>query len=117
MFKPCPRTTSENYLALLPALLANRVRLLDNKTLRTQLTTLERRVGINDREIIDHPMGASMRDDISCAAAGAVVTAATHSTYNMDALGGRSRNDPHGIEAWRTLRLQMYVRSGGRRIL
>src|SRR5439155_12693756 len=43
-FVACDRSTSENYLALLPLLLAGRARLLDNKTLRGQLSALERRV-------------------------------------------------------------------------
>jgi hypothetical protein len=33
-FKPCDRTTSENYLHALPMLLSGRARLLDNATLR-----------------------------------------------------------------------------------
>ena len=49
-FVPCEHTTSENYLALLPLLLANRVRLVNNTTLRSQLASLERRVGAADRE-------------------------------------------------------------------
>jgi hypothetical protein len=43
-FVPCERTTSENYLHALPMLLAGRVRLIDNATLRAQLASLERRV-------------------------------------------------------------------------
>lgn len=74
-FVPCERTTSENYLAALPLLLAGRVRLLDSGTLRTQLSSLERRVG-GDRERVDHPAHASAHDDVSCAACGALVASA-----------------------------------------
>jgi hypothetical protein len=74
-FIPCERSTSENYLAALPLLLAGRVRLLDSSTLRNQLSSLERRVG-GDRERVDHPAHASAHDDVSCAACGALVAAA-----------------------------------------
>jgi hypothetical protein len=41
----CERTTSENYLSILPMMLAKRCCLVDNMTLRSQLAALERRVG------------------------------------------------------------------------
>jgi hypothetical protein len=72
-FVPSERSTSENYLAALPLLLAKRVRLIDNATLRNQLASLERRVGASDRESIDHPPHASAHDDVSCAAIGALM--------------------------------------------
>jgi hypothetical protein len=71
----CERTTSENYLSLLPMLLAKRARLLDNKTLRSQLTSLERRVGVGDRETVDHPRHTNAHDDVATAVAGALVAA------------------------------------------
>ena len=50
-FVPCERTTSENYLALLPLLLQpGRVRLCDSAVLRQQLAGLERRVHAGVRE-------------------------------------------------------------------
>jgi hypothetical protein len=51
----CERTTSENYLSILPMMLAKRCCLVDNMTLRSQLAALERRVGAGDRETISHP--------------------------------------------------------------
>ena len=81
-FKPCENTTSQNYLTLLPMLLSGRARLLNNQVLRQQLTSLERRVHAGDRETVDHPQIASAHDDVSCAAAGALVTAATQSAYH-----------------------------------
>jgi hypothetical protein len=71
---PPQRSTSENYLYCLPALLANRVRLVDNKTLRNQLGALERRVGSGDKETVDHPQHASAHDDLAAAVCGAIAT-------------------------------------------
>jgi hypothetical protein len=75
-FVPCERTTSENYLNVLPLLLAKRVSLLDSSTLRSQLSSLERRVGANDRETVSHPQHASAHDDVSCACCGALAAIA-----------------------------------------
>lgn len=61
------------YGALLPALNAERVELLDNARLRSQLTSLERRVNPGGRDTIDHPRGG--HDDLINAAAGALVLA------------------------------------------
>jgi hypothetical protein len=66
----CERSTSENYLTTLPLLLAKRVSLLDNAMLRSQLSSLERRVSAGDRETVTHPQHASAHDDVSCAACG-----------------------------------------------
>jgi hypothetical protein len=85
-FIACERTTSENYLSLLPLLLASRVRLLDNATLRSQLASLERRVGAGDRESVSHPQIASAHDDVAAAAAGSLVLAAGRASYDMDKL-------------------------------
>ncbi|HWS98292.1 MAG TPA: hypothetical protein VN620_17655, partial [Candidatus Methylomirabilis sp.] len=69
-FVPCERTTSENYLHALPMLLAGRVRLIDNATLRSQLASLERRVSAADRETVSHPQTASAHDDCATAVCG-----------------------------------------------
>jgi hypothetical protein len=74
-FEACENTTSENYLQTLPLLLANRVRLVDNKTLRTQLSSLERKPGDGAREVVAHPAHASAHDDLATATCGAVVAA------------------------------------------
>jgi hypothetical protein len=68
-------TTSENYLTLLPLLLAGRVRLLDNARGRSQLGALERQVGAADRESVRHPQHANAHDDIAAAIAGVVAAA------------------------------------------
>ena len=69
-FIACERTTSENYLACLPLLLAGRARLLDNATLRSQLVGLERQVSAADRETVSHPQSASAHDDCATAVCG-----------------------------------------------
>jgi hypothetical protein len=74
-FRAAPFTTSENYLRSLPALLARRVRLLDNATLRNQLTSLERRVGASDKETVSHPQHANAHDDVAAAVGGVIATA------------------------------------------
>jgi hypothetical protein len=80
-FTACKRTTSENYLQALPLLLAGRVRLVDNVILRNQLSSLERRVGAGDRETVTHAQHASARDDLACAACGAMVLAASQLSF------------------------------------
>jgi hypothetical protein len=82
-YVPCERTTSENYLAALPVLLAGRVRLVDNAVLRAQLAGLERRVHCGDRESVSHAATASAHDDVACSACGAIVLAASRPTYNL----------------------------------
>jgi hypothetical protein len=72
-FEACENTTSENYLTMLPLLLAGRVKLVDNVTLRNQLTSLERRPGDGAREQVSHPPNG--HDDVVCATAGAIVAA------------------------------------------
>lgn len=83
-FTPCENTTSENYLAALPMLLAGRARLLDNPTLRTQLAGLERRAQVGTRETVSHAQVASAHDDVATAAAGALAIAKGISAYNLD---------------------------------
>jgi hypothetical protein len=105
-FIACERTTSENYLHALPLLLAGRLRLIDNMTLRSQLSALERRVGAGDRETISHPQHASAHDDVATAECGALVAAATRPAYNLDALAD-------GSAFWNTLRWANYFHSCG----
>jgi hypothetical protein len=81
-FIACEHTTSENYLHALPLLLAGRVRLLDNVTLRHQLASLERRVGAAERETVSRPQHAGAHDDVACAACGALVLAATQRSHD-----------------------------------
>jgi hypothetical protein len=87
-FVPCERTTSENYLALLPLLLQpGRVRLCDSAVLRSQLSGLERRVHdgarAGSRESVSHAQTQYAHDDVAAAAAGALVLAALRPAYNL----------------------------------
>jgi hypothetical protein len=74
-FRKYENTTSENYLTALPVLLARRVRLLDNKTLRNQLTSLERTISASDKETVSHPRHGNAHDDVATAVCGAIVWA------------------------------------------
>ena len=56
-------------------MLGLRCRLIDNGTMRSQLLSLERRIGASDRESIGHPQHQSAHDDVACVAAGALVEA------------------------------------------
>jgi hypothetical protein len=75
-FRPCDRSTSENYLHALPLLTSRRARLVDHAALRTQLSGLERRV-VGGHETIDHARSSSAHDDIACAVAGCLVEVAS----------------------------------------
>jgi hypothetical protein len=87
-FVACERTTSENYLALLPLMLQpGRVRLCDSAVLRQQLAGLERRVHAGVRESVSHAQTQSAHDDVAASAAGAIVLAASRPAYNLFAPG------------------------------
>ena len=72
-YKVAEHTRSELYLEVLPGLMSDRVRLLDNKRLVSQLCGLERRVGRSGKDSVDHSPGS--HDDLSNSAAGALVLA------------------------------------------
>jgi hypothetical protein len=80
-FIACVRSTSENFLSALPLMLARRCSLLDNVTLRNQLSSLERRVGVGDHETVGHPQNASAHDDVATAACGALVLASRRMSF------------------------------------
>ena len=89
-FVACERTTSENYLALLPLMLQpGRVRLCDSAVLRQQLVGLERRLhsGTRQYESVSHAQTQSAHDDVAASAAGAIVLAALRPVYNLFAPG------------------------------
>lgn len=67
-YTPSAQTRSELYLSALPLLTSGRVKLLDNKRLVNQLTSLERRATRGGRDSVDHP--PSGHDDLSNAATG-----------------------------------------------
>ena len=116
-FIACEQTTSENYLRLLPQLMAGRVRLIDNTTLRHQLGALERRVGSGDHETVSHPHHANAHDDVACACAGALVAATARRTWSEawgPALADEDSQAESAREYWRGLAAQIYNYSGGR---
>ncbi len=63
-------TKSELYLAVLPAILSGRCRLLDSPALRLQFSQLERRVHSNGRESVDDSGAASSHDDLANSCSG-----------------------------------------------
>jgi hypothetical protein len=74
-FVKCANDTSDNYLRALPLLTSKRARLVDDATLRAQLTSLERKV-TSGHETVTHPSTASAHDDVATAVCGALVAAA-----------------------------------------
>ena len=80
-YKPAEFTTSDFYLKALPMVLAKRVRLLDNATLRNQLLSLEHTLsGVHEK--IEHPKTASAHDDIACAVCGVMTVAGNRSSFD-----------------------------------
>jgi hypothetical protein len=82
----------------LPLLNSGRCELLDNARLISQLCGLERRVARGGKDSIDHAPSRALnssegRDDVSNAAAGALVGVALVGAnfYNLDVLIGDSR--------------------------
>jgi hypothetical protein len=74
-FQKWKQDTSDNYLASLPLLTSKRARLVDNAVIRTQLTSLERKV-VGGHEEVTHPSSASSHDDVAAVVCGALVVAA-----------------------------------------
>ncbi len=70
------RDRSAIYADALPLFTSGRARLVDNRRLVLQFASLERRASAM-REKIDHPRGGGAHDDLSNAAAGALVMAAS----------------------------------------
>jgi len=80
------RDRSAIYADFLPLLTSGRARLLDSSRLIGQLANLERRTQPSGKDRIDHPAGS--HDDLSNAAAGALVLASDWSSYDsMDWVG------------------------------
>ena len=68
-YEPSDKNRSEIYLEFLPALNSQKIQLLDLPRLKSQLLSLERKVGRN-QDLIDHPAG--QHDDLANACAGAL---------------------------------------------
>jgi hypothetical protein len=74
---------SELYLAFEPMLAAQRVELLDNKRMFSQLRSLERRTRSGGKDRVDHPPG--LNDDLSNVVAGACVLASKETSCGFEA--------------------------------
>lgn len=79
-YEPSAQSKSDLYQAALPLLNSNRIELLDNKRLASQLLGLERRTARGGRDSIDHAPGAY--DDVANAACGAIIAA--QATRNVE---------------------------------
>jgi hypothetical protein len=88
-YEASERDRSGLYSDFLPLLTSGRARLLDAPRLIGQLANLERKASPMGRDRIDHPAGAGAHDDLSNAAAGALVLASDWSSYDgsMDWVG------------------------------
>jgi hypothetical protein len=69
------RDRSQIYVDVLPAFTSARVRLVDNKKLVAQFSTLERRTSVSGRDTVDHQRGS--HDDLCNAVAGAIALLST----------------------------------------
>ena len=116
VFTPSEFTTSENYLRALPALLAGRVKLLDNATLRNQLASLERFVQPSGHEVVRHPQVASAHDDLATACAGALVAAEGSAYFDYATWVGGPAADNSGEVDWGRMNRAYYVATGGLRL-
>lgn len=76
IYEASSKDKSSIYLELLPMILSGRVELLDNKTLFSELRSLERRTRGSGRDQVDHPPKG--HDDLANAVAGACVLVAEY---------------------------------------
>jgi hypothetical protein len=114
-FEQAAKPKSELYVDLLSLLNSRRIELLDHPKLVAQLCGLERRTARSGRDSIDHAPGG--HDDLANAVAGLASLCTNKRTIDYSAWSDATPDDPHGIEAWRRLRLQVYLQSGGRVVL
>jgi hypothetical protein len=89
-FQKCDNSTADNYLAALPLLTSRRARLVDVATLRTQLSSLERKV-VSGHEVVTHPSTASAHDDVATSVCGCLVAAAEQQSNSAWMLNGNLR--------------------------
>jgi hypothetical protein len=98
---------SSIYTNVLPLLNSGRVRLLDNKRLVGQLTSLERTTARgSNRDTIDHPRGA--HDDL-CNAACGVIGLAKHGGYPVDLSWVSDDTPDAAAQRWLDARFQNHV--------
>jgi hypothetical protein len=84
-YTPSELPKSGLYTDLLPKLMANQIRLVDNTRLVNQLASLERRTARGGKDSIDHP--PSGKDDVANVVAGlASIAAAPRNTVTIEQL-------------------------------
>ena len=97
-------------LDLLPLVNSQRIELLDNPRLISQLISLERRAARSGKDSSDHPPGG--HDDLINSVAGLASTLLAKSDDQRfwEVMSGITDDDPHGIRAWRMLRFAEHIR-------
>jgi hypothetical protein len=110
-YEASERDRSAIYADFLPLLTSGRARLLDSPRLVGQLANLERRASPMGRDRIDHPAGA--HDDLSNAAAGALVLAGEESGYWSNNMAWVGDPDPAERDLYRQRPLLRHPYFGG----
>jgi hypothetical protein len=104
------------YLETLPLFTRGLVSLPDYPALTRELRLLERIPGRVGKDQVTHPRNC--HDDLANATCGCLRTLANYLGYDSSyRWTGYGDDDKYGVEAWRRLRLQTYINSGGTRIL
>ena len=103
------QTKSELYRDLLPLLNSGRIVLPRNDRLQGQIVGLERRTSAVGRDTISHPDRG--HDDVANAVAGAAALS-KFGGYDTS-LRWVSGDDDDSGDAWRRVRLQAFIYSGG----
>ena len=100
-------------LDLLPLVKSQRIELLDNPRLISQLISLERRAARSGKDSSDHPPGG--HDDLINSVAGLASTLLAKSDDQRfwEVMSGITDDDPHGTRAWRMLRFAEHIRRFG----
>jgi hypothetical protein len=113
IFEQSAKAKSDLYIDLLPLMNSQRIELLDNPRLISQLISLERRTARGGKDSIDHPPGG--HDDLINSVAGLASTLLTKSDNQRfwEVMSGITDDDPHGIKAWRMLRFAEHIRRFG----
>jgi hypothetical protein len=89
-----PKTKSEMYGEMLPALNSGTIELLDSPRTNSQLCALERRVARGGRDIVDHPVGG--HDDCINAVAGALIEALVAQQLQLEFIVPPDCSRPNG---------------------
>jgi hypothetical protein len=101
-YQTSEKDKSALYLEALPLFTTGRVRLLDNKKLVQQFTSLERRTSPIGKDSVSHPDHRNSHDDLSNACAGALVlcSAQTQLVISDEMLAAAHAHVSPGSPAW-----------------